>query len=307
MTYTAYVMDKSDREIMTITRDDFTSKKEFTEALRQNGFAVKFVSTPEKFNADLEKYCEKKDRINRIKKFVRDEMKKAEQRATETTTENQEEKTMKETKTRFFYMSDIDSTMCVEISTKKDMLDLINETIRNNYTCEEAIFDILYKDGTEIRIDETNRKYKKTGIVSIVNDNGTTVQVYGNFEINENGVVYPAFETHIDDHLFEVTSWDYKTPTEEEIDEYISYEIENDVEEQNEETAEPKKQYDVFYTNQSLPSLAIYNHKPDRWKYDIPPILAMETEKSLYFCPAYYNVDDVVKFLKRNAARSENK
>ena len=262
MTYTAYVMDKSDREIMTITHDDFSSKKEFAEELRRNGFAVKFISTPEKFNADLEKYCEKKDRVNRIRKFCRDEVKKAEQRAAETTTENQEGKAMTETKQRFFYMSDIDSTMCVEISTRKNMLDLIDETIRNNYTGEESIFDILYKDGREIRIDENNRRYKKTGIAAIVNDNGTTVEVYGAFEINENGVVYPAFETHIDDHIFEVTSWDYKAPTEEEIDEYISYEIENDVEKQNEETAEPKKQYDVFYTNQSTPNLAIYNHKP---------------------------------------------
>lgn len=216
MMYKASV--KLDGHIMTIT-SEYNSKKDFAADLRKNGYKVSFVSTPENFDADLEKYCEKKERINRVKKYVREA--------------RQDQKTK-----RFFYMSDIDSTMCVEISTKKDMLDLIDETIRNNYTCEESIFDILYKDGTEIRIDENNRKYKKTGIISIVNDNGTTVEVYGNFEINDNGVVYPAAETIIDDHLFEVTSWDYKAPTEDEINDYISYEIENDVEEQEPEENE---------------------------------------------------------------------
>ena len=213
MMYKASV--KLDGHIKTIT-SEYNSKKDFAADLRKNGYKVSFVSTPENFDADLEKYCEKKERINRVKKYVREA--------------RQDQKTK-----RFFYMSDIDSTMCVEISTKKDMLDLIDETIRNNYTCEESIFDILYKDGTETRIDENNRKYKKTGIISIVNDNGTTVEVYGNFEINDNGVVYPAAETIIDDHLFEVTSWDYKAPTEDEINDYISYEIENDVEEQEPE------------------------------------------------------------------------
>ena len=95
MTYTAYVMDKADREIMTITRD-YPSKKEFAQELRQNGFAVKFISTPEKFNHDLETYCEKKERRNSINRFIRAELKKAAEKHTEEINEEpqQEEKNM---------------------------------------------------------------------------------------------------------------------------------------------------------------------------------------------------------------------
>lgn len=100
--YTAYVMDKADREIMTISRD-YPSKKEFAQELRQNGFAVKFISTPEKFNHDLETYCEKKERRNKINRFIRAELKKAAEKLTEETTEEpqQEGKTM--TATREFF------------------------------------------------------------------------------------------------------------------------------------------------------------------------------------------------------------
>jgi hypothetical protein len=137
----------------------------------------------------------------------------------------QEDETMKR---RYFYIPDIDSTMCVEISTKKEMIDLLDETIRFNCTDEECIFDIIYKDGSEIRIDEDNRKYKKSGIAAIVNDNGTTVQVFGAFEINENGVVYPALTEKIDENLIEVDDWNYHAPTEEEIDAIIAEEVEKE-------------------------------------------------------------------------------
>ena len=242
--YTAYCMNE-DGENLCMTRE-YTSKAHFISDLHGNGYKVHFVALTDKYDEESDKYHERLEKKRRIaainrkcdreykelQKRVHDEVmaELAADQAEEATEEaTQEVQTMKE---RYFYMSDIDSTMCVEISTKKEMIDLLDETIRFNCTDEECIFDILYKDGTEIRIDENNRQYKKTGIISIVNDNGTTVQVYGHFEINENGVVYPAAEEKIDENIIEVADWNYHAPTEEEIDELIVDEIEIEFEEQ---------------------------------------------------------------------------
>lgn len=215
-------------EKMNMTRE-CESKKEFAQLLHNNGYKVSFIALAENYEEECEKYharlerkrresairreCERQWR-ERDKKFAEELEKRlaAEEEATEEAT--QEDETMKR---RYFYIPDIDSTMCVEISTKKEMIDLLDETIRFNCTDEECIFDIIYKDGSEIRIDENNRKYKKTGIAAIVNDNGSTVQVFGAFEINENGIVYPALTEKIDENLIEVDDWNYHAPTAEEI------------------------------------------------------------------------------------------
>lgn len=105
MTYTAYVMYKQDRELTTITRSDYTSKKAFAEDLRRNGYAVKLISTPEKFNHDLEVYCEKKERRNEIDRFVRAELKKSRERikaATEELTKANNEEATQEDETMKF-------------------------------------------------------------------------------------------------------------------------------------------------------------------------------------------------------------
>lgn len=227
--YTAYCMNE-DGENMCMTRE-YNSKKDFASDLHGNGYKIHFIALTEKYDEESAKYHERlenKRRVAAIKRKCERDFKELEKRvhaevmaelaAEEETNEEettQEDETMK--KTRYFYMSDIDSTMCVEICTKKEMIDLLDETIRFNCTDEECIFDIIYKDGSEIRIDETNRKYKKTGIAAIVNDNGNTVQVYGAFEINENGVVYPALAEKIDENLIEVDDWNYHAPAAEEI------------------------------------------------------------------------------------------
>ena len=209
-TYIAWVTNKyDDHRSLSITDSSYSSKKAFAEDLRKNGYAVHYIATPETLDEVSAKYNERRESRNYAARCAR---------AAATPKPS----------TRYFYMPDIDSTMCVEIMTKKYMLDLIDETLRFNLTDDECIFDILYKDGTEARIDENNRKYKKSGIIAIVNDNGTTVQVYGNFEINENGVVYPAAEEKIDENLSEVSDWNYHAPTAEEIEQMIADVVEKE-------------------------------------------------------------------------------
>lgn len=209
-TYIAWVTNKyDDHRSFSITDSSYTSKKAFAEDLRKNGYAVHYIATPETLDEVSEKYNERRESRNYAARCAR---------AAATPKPS----------TRYFYMPDIDSTMCVEICTKKEMIDLLDETIRFDCTDDECIFDIIYKDGSEIRIDENNRKYKKTGIAAIINDNGTTVQVYGAFEINENGVVYPALTEKIDENLIEVDDWNYHAPTEEEIENVIAEEVEKE-------------------------------------------------------------------------------
>lgn len=198
-TYIAWVTNKyDDHRSFSITDSSYTSKKAFAEDLRRNGYAVHYIATPETLDEVSAKYNERRESRNYAARCAR-------------------AAANPKPSSRYFYMPDLDSTMCVDICTKKEMIDLLDETIRFNYTDEECIFDIIYKDGSEIRIDENNRKYKKTGIAAIVNDNGNTVQVYGAFEINENGVVYPALTEKIDENLIEVDDWNYHAPTAEEI------------------------------------------------------------------------------------------
>lgn len=209
-TYIAWVTNKyDDHRSFSITDSSYTSKKAFAEDLRRNGYAVHYIATPETLDEVSAKYNERRESRNYAARCAR-------------------AAANPKPSTRYFYIPDIDSTMCVEIMTKKYMLDLIDETLRFNLTDEECIFDILYKDGTEVRIDENNRNYKKSGIIAISNDNGTTVQVYGNFEINENGVVYPAAEEKIDEILSEVDDWNYHAPTAEEIEQMIADVVEKE-------------------------------------------------------------------------------
>ena len=49
-------------KIQIIERDDYKTKKALAHDLRANGYRVRFISTPEKFDEDAEKYywaCEK--------------------------------------------------------------------------------------------------------------------------------------------------------------------------------------------------------------------------------------------------------
>ena len=116
-------------------------------------------------------------------------------------------------KERIFKIEDINCEAIVEVvSTQKDILDYMDEYIENmNYDWFDGSDDsymILYKDGSEeyIHEDFDGHKIKRKGIVSIVNNNPCTAVVYGNFAINEYGVVTPSFEEEIaENNIKEVT------------------------------------------------------------------------------------------------------
>ena len=103
---------------------------------------------------------------------------------------------------RYFLIKDLNCIITVEKATRKEMLYIIDnyiENIENGLADDEEVFTILYKDGTTKRIDiEFDEKnYKKINIASIVFDNPCTYMVYGNFEIDNEGVINPAFEEEV--------------------------------------------------------------------------------------------------------------
>lgn len=113
-------------------------------------------------------------------------------------------------KTKTFLVKDLDCEMFVEETTRKEILDYMEEYIENlNYDWfdgSDSAFAILYKDGSSDCINEEydGRKIKKTNIESIVYDNPCTSMVFGHYSINECGVVSPEFETMIDSNIEEV-------------------------------------------------------------------------------------------------------
>ena len=115
---------------------------------------------------------------------------------------------------RIFKIEDIDCEITVEVvNRQKDILDYMDEYIDNmNYDWFDASDDcymILYKDGTSecIYEDYDGHKIKRKGIVSIVNNNPCTSVVYGNFAINEYGVVTTSeVEDISEDNIREITS-----------------------------------------------------------------------------------------------------
>ena len=118
---------------------------------------------------------------------------------------------------RYFYVKDVDCTICVEYGkSKRDVMDYIDEMIENlqydGYDYRDDAFSILYEDGSEDYIDNMydGHKIKKQHIASIVYSNPCTYLVVGNISINEWGVVSPSFEEEIaDTNIKEVDNWDY--------------------------------------------------------------------------------------------------
>ena len=110
---------------------------------------------------------------------------------------------------RKFIIPSIDCTSVVEFDTRKNLLDYLDcfiENLQQGFKPEEY-YDMLYDDGTEDRIDQEydGHKIRRQHIVSMVYNNEMTSCVYGNFEINEWGSVYPAIQTIISEKLREVT------------------------------------------------------------------------------------------------------
>lgn len=108
-------------------------------------------------------------------------------------------------KDRRFLVKDIDTEILVEVVNRKEVFDWLDEYLENLpydwFDGSDNCFHILYKDGTYDYINEEydGHKIRKQNIVSIVYDNPCTSIVYGNFEVNEYGVVTTAFEEKIAD------------------------------------------------------------------------------------------------------------
>lgn len=108
-------------------------------------------------------------------------------------------------KDRVFLIQDINCKTYVEIVSRKEVLSWLDNYIDNIiydwFDGTEDCFQILYKDGSTDYIyeDYDGHKVKRQNIASIVYNNPETSIVYGNFEINEYGVVTPAFEEKIAD------------------------------------------------------------------------------------------------------------
>ena len=106
-------------------------------------------------------------------------------------------------KDRRFLIQDIDCEILVEVTTRKEILSWLDEHIENFdydwFDRSNESFSILYKDGSYDTVNEDydGHKVRRQNIASIVYDNPETSMVYGNFEINEYGVVTPAFEEKI--------------------------------------------------------------------------------------------------------------
>lgn len=113
-------------------------------------------------------------------------------------------------RTKRFNIQDIDSNMIVEECTRKELLSWLDEYIDNTkydwFDGSDQAFSILYNDGSYDFINEEydGHHVKRTGIASIVYDNPSTSMVYGDYEINEYGVVTPAFSIEIHPNIVEV-------------------------------------------------------------------------------------------------------
>lgn len=106
-------------------------------------------------------------------------------------------------KDRVFKIIDIDAEVIVEVVSRKEVLSWLDEYIENLkydwFDGSDNCFHILYKDGSYDYVNEEydGHKVKRQHIASIVYDNACSSMVYGNFEINEYGVVTVAFEEKI--------------------------------------------------------------------------------------------------------------
>ena len=113
-------------------------------------------------------------------------------------------------RTKTFLIKDLDCKMIVEETTRKEILDYMEEYIENLsydwFDGSDSSFDILYRDGSSdcISNDYDGHKVKKTNIQAIVYDNPCTSMTFGHYSINEYGVVSTAFETMIDSNIEEV-------------------------------------------------------------------------------------------------------
>lgn len=154
----------------------------------------------------------------------REAIRKAEETAEETTESAEEttEKTNIETNTttekekntmqtiRTFRTKDTKCIITIEVETRRNLLDFLIQYLENRefewFVDTVDTFKILYKDGSSdyISSEYDGHHIKMINIKSIVWDNGETYVVYGNFSINDYGVVDVADGIQIDSNIEEV-------------------------------------------------------------------------------------------------------
>lgn len=117
-------------------------------------------------------------------------------------------------KRRAFLITDINEQMAVEEITRKDALSHIDEYLENigcNNDMSDYAFYILYKNGNIDYVAGNGydgHKIARINIESIVIDNPCTPMVYGNYSINQYGVVNPSSEMEIDNNIMEVANYE---------------------------------------------------------------------------------------------------
>lgn len=111
-------------------------------------------------------------------------------------------------KHRKYHIIDLDHNIFVEETTRKEVLSWLDEFLENLqydwYQDDDTSFAILYSDGSSDFITQSDydgHRIKRTGIFSMVYSNPENCVVFGPYEINQYGVVTPAFEMHIDDNI----------------------------------------------------------------------------------------------------------
>lgn len=99
---------------------------------------------------------------------------------------------------KLYDIKDFDEKSIVyETKRQKDILDILDEMLENAttfgwaYTFEDDHFFIEYKDGTSYEAGECGEygTYKKKGISRIIYVNANDTQVFGDYEVNEYGIV----------------------------------------------------------------------------------------------------------------------
>ena len=129
-TYKAAVTNKETGKLEVITRDDYTSKKDFAHDLRVNGYAVRFISTPEKFDEDCEKYHWELER----RKNVREAMKqhKASKEQDEQEAQEVQETVEQTVETIAEGTSEVETTEQAQAEENKDTFEYRNYIISGN-------------------------------------------------------------------------------------------------------------------------------------------------------------------------------
>ena len=77
--YVASVRDKETKKILLIERE-YNKKKEFEIDLKMNGYAIRFITTPDKFNETCDKYYqaqeERKRKYQAVNSYYKEQSKR---------------------------------------------------------------------------------------------------------------------------------------------------------------------------------------------------------------------------------------